>query len=1093
MPLRRLPPVAATSRNGNELVQLLDTTIILHHELDDGASAIVGELEEFAATRILHNFFELTVRSNQELDYSADFDGRFSSGSAFEDCRLLDRLSRLGSIGLIRVVCIDASGGTESEEVVSGLSTAVAKVKSSLVQLLGSRVRVIEARIGIRGFGEPLPMQEFFPINANANVLVISHDRISDDGMARPITRANDLVSDHTFALHGAVELSSVLGLWKSMHHAPLDNFAPNIAGSSVPKVRFSQSRVRILIGPPLPMSRLASPDRDLPLPLQHFGVSNVSRASTDLVDEIYPRELVFVADPEPDFLKEIGGGVSGLLQFVKEFARSMLVLPRLVVRGLKGEIDSVASKVYQEALGDETTLRVIGGQNQESGETIGLTQREFEDIVREISSRADREIVSPLSREHWQTILRSYLGVVDGSSSAREVRQRVFGNENILLVDRDALGSCQDLLNIQVAQLLEGGLSESIYGIGLSDENSEDDQLSDRATIEGGDGDTTYDSKVADAGPSAAENADITKDVSSSVRFDVDSQLGEKLAPAAEDIGGRLSRRFVEERISAQSHAASMIIRIRQLVNELHTRDNTSLSSSVVITGWLSMCAVLFAIFTCTPLASPLSFDALSGFTRDALWTSFCGLFILASVLMLGYGGRRTWQIRALITGGSAGVLVAVGVLWFDDIRRAVQVDEGNYIAAVVLAVVTLGMMGLAVFRNLTSSSEARQQLGRLFLVIASVYLVVALIVWQNMETSALRSASDSTRTRLLWAILIVAGVLLVSCVGVVALIQIRERLRLRVNGRLLEWSRQQLEISVDAERILGAGHTQWSATGAVLSRLVTHPLGKHDETFGEISESLSSDESILKYDVARLNLNPEGEAGLVARLRRHFVEPGWLIRQYEKMVKRFQEQAAFSSGNRLEDLIDRRPELDPTVVSPQDALLAMSGGDRWEFARRVFSGEYDAELGAVPEQLDLEEVYQSVLDKPGSYVLEGSQLSNASARGFLEQVLPSPGVELAAGLTRRVFTADDQSRKMNSEMWWPVDILGAPPINSEFVTVNESSSELSDFFGGSVLLAGIRVDLSEPFAYVDCEGAQDLRVSDFRIDVGESEQSDF
>lgn len=1068
-------------------MQPLDTTIVLRHELDAGAGPIIRELEEFAKTRMLHSFFDLTVLAEQE--FSSDFNARFLSGHIFENCKLLDRLSRLGSLGLIRIVCIDAVMGPHDEKVVEGLSTALGRVKSSLIQLLGSRIRVVEVRIGIRGFGEAIPIQDFFPINADANVLVIPHDRISDDGMARPITRAGDPGTDHTFALHGAVEFASVLGLWKSMQHAPLDDFAPNVAGTAVPRIRFSQARVRILIGPPLPMSRLANAEEDLPLPLQHFAAANVNRATSDVVNEIYPAELIFTPDPEPDFVKEISGGVNGLIQFIKEFGRSMLVLPRLVVKGLKGEIDSVASKVYQEALGDETTIHVIGGYSKNAGEKVGLTSGEFEAIVDGIISRADREIVSPLTRDHWQTILRRFLGVVDGSSSVRDIRQRVFGNENILLVDRGALGRCQEVLTAQVARLLEDVSMSS---------------LDDQVYPDQSDSDTSYSGKVSEvdapekSGAGDEESSDETIDALVDGERDLqeverEAHPGDISDVSVDDLVGRFSKRFMDERSSAQLRAASMIVRIRHLVSELQAREAFALSSSVVVAGWLSMCAIFFAIFTCTPLSNPLSFNALTGFQRDALWASFCGVFILASVLLLGYGGRRAWQVRALITGGATGVLIAGGILWFDDIRRAVQVDEGNYAAAVVLALVTLGVMGVAVFRNLTSKSEARQQLGRLFLVVGSVYLLVALIIWQNMESSALRSAPDSTRNRVLWAILIVAGILLVSCVGIVALIQIRERLRLRVNAKLLEWSRQQLEIAIDAERILAAGHTQWSATGAVLSRLVTHPLGKRDDKLEEVTESLSSDESILKYDVARLYLNPQGDAGLVARLRRHFVEAGWLIRQYEKMVRRFQEQAAFSSGNSMQDLIDRRPELDPTVVSPKDAIVTEPVGDRWEFARRVFAGEYDVELGAVPEQLDLEEVYQSVLDNPASYVLEGSQLANASARGFLQQVLPSPGVELATGLTRRVFTADDQSRKMNSEVWWPVDILGEPPVNSDEVVVNESSSELSSFFGGSVLLAGIRVDFSEPFAYVDCEGAQELRLSGFTVSSDDKEQSDF
>jgi hypothetical protein len=535
------------------------------------------------------------------------------------------------------------------------------------------------------------------------------------------------------------------------------------------------------------------------------------------------------------------------------------------------------------------------------------------------------------------------------------------------------------------------------------------------------------------------------------------------------------------------------MIQKIRNLFDEMKAKEALGVSSAVAVTAWCALCSIVFVLATCTPIQKMLSFNKMSGYLKDALWTSFSGVFVVIAVVLLGYGGKKSWQVRALITGGIVGAILAGCLLWFEDIRKVVNASNGQPLAAVVLAVITLGLLGLAVFRNLTSKSEVRKQLGRVFLLVASVYLLVSLIVWQCMENSALQTAGPSTRLKLLWAVLIVAGIMLLSCLGVVALVQIRERLRLRKNAHLLEWCRQELEVSIEAERRLSAAQNQWSATGAVLSRLLAHPLGLMDTLPNGHIENMSSDESILKFDVARLELNEKGSAGLVARLRRHFVEPGWLGRQYEKMVKIFQEQSAFRSGNQIEDLIDRRPEMDPVVNSVESAKSGSATGDRWEFARSVFNGEYDKELGSVPEQLNLEEVYQSIFDNQASYEIVGSQLKDASAREFLEQVLPSPSIELPTGLTTKVFTASDVSRKLNSEVWWPNDILGQPKVDTHEVVLNQSKSMISSHFAGAVVLVGIRIDFSEPFAYFDCMGAKAADNKAFQTNDEESPQIDF
>ncbi len=1081
-------------------MELQDATILIRHASDSDARSVMTELASIGSTRILRNYFEFEVGG---LDFAGtDFDVTYFSNVGKLECRLLDQLSRLGSIGLIRLVSINAAYG-DDEQVVGEIARAIDKIKQSLGQLLGARVRVLEARIGIRGFGEAIPSADFFPISVDSNVMVIPHDRISDSGMARPISRGARDGDTHSFALHGAIEIASLLGLWQSMNHAPIDGFAPKVAGSAISRLRFSQSRVRILIGPPLPMSALATPDVDLPLPLQHFPVANIQRAVTDLVDAIYPPDLHFNKSGEPDFTKEVRGGVSGLVQFLKEFCRSVVLLPRFVVTGLRGEIDNAASNFYQGILADDTMVRVVGASNRTDDSRVGLTKAEFEGLVEAIVSKTDRELVSPLTREHWQAILGRFLGAFDGHPQTKDVRQRLFGNENLLLVNRNAVGHCADAFEDQLELLLS------------SNKVGDDDQETSRPPEILGEieGNPVGDSQVVTLPVVEADKVDVEESADKNLAPDDPKnssgdkeqareevsiaiekgpqEIPEKVQPM--ELVAQLSARFMAERNVAASHGKSMVARIQDIVAELRRKDSTNVSSSVVVAAWVSLCAIVFAILTCTPLRKPLSFSSLSGYARDVSWTAFSGVFIIAAIFLLGYGGKRTWQVRALITGGVAGLIIAIGIVWFDDLRDAVQVEKGNYVVAAILGVGTLVLLGVAVFRNLSSSSEIRRQLGRLFLLLASIYLLVSLVLWQCMESSALQQADPSTRTKLLWAILIVAGLLLVSCLGVVALLQIRERLRLRVNAKILEWAKQELETAIEAERILSSAHVQWAATGSVLSRLLTYPLGNQAAVSNDLVESLSSDESILKYDVARLHLNTQGDAGLVARLRRHFVEPGWLIRQYEKMVRQFQEQAAFSSGNRVEDLIERRPELDPTVVTPDQALMASPSGDRWEFARRVFAGEYDNVLGSVPDQLDLEEVYQSVLDSPTSYRIEGSQLQNASAREFLEQVLPTPGIELATGLTKRVFTAGDELRKMKSEVWWPSDILGDPTVQVGDVVVNPSDSELSSFFGGAVLLVGIRVDFSEPFSYVDCEGAQEFRSETLKFEPGESGQSDF
>jgi hypothetical protein len=884
-------------------------TFVICHELDSGAKAVTAEVLRFAGMQIVDPYFLISVDSASQVELG-DFDAVYVSEGGSEHCKLLDRLSRVGSIDNLRITCINAASEELDDQISKEIAESLARIRVSLDQLLGASISVSEIRVGIRGFGESLPCIKFFPINSNANVLVIPHDRIVDGGMAKPITREVGGVVEHAFALHGAVELMTVIGLWKSMEFAPIDNFSPSVAGTTVSRLRFSQSRVRVLIGPPLPMSKIAEPSEDLPLPLQHFAVSNTEKGASDLVNSVYPADLIFIEGEMPSFNIEVLGGPKALLEFIKEIGRSVFLLPKFIVKGMQGEIESLASNIYQDALGDDSMVKILGVSSRNTGVAVGLSRNEFEEIIENITQRSNRELVSPIGRDHWTSMITKFFGAIDGNPNVRDIRQQLFSNENILLVDRAAAGNSDRDLSGEVEKLLFEYVRPEI--IQVAPEVVQ--EIVEIPIVEYSSNELSENGKDVEEDLAQEENVKI--DFSVNVEPDLLQEV-EDIQQSRNSLVELVSGRFAKERDNARAHSEVMIQKIRSLFDEMKAKEALGVSSAVAVTAWCTLCSIVFVLATCTPMQKLLSFDKMSGYLKDVLWTSFSGVFVVVAVVLLGYGGKKTWQVRALITGGIVGAILAGCLLWFEDIRKVVNSNNGQPLAAFVLAIITLGLLGLAVFRNLTSKSEVRKQLGRVFLLVASVYLLFSLIVWQCMENSALQTFGSSTRLKLLWAVLIVAGIMLLSCLGVVALVQIRERLRLRKNAHLLEWCRQELEVSIEAERRLSAAQNQWSATGAVLSRLLTHPLGLMDTSPNGDIENMSSDESILKFDVARLELNERGSAGLVARLRRHFVEPGWMGRQYEKMVKIFQEQAAFRSGNQIEDLIDRRPEMDPVVNS--------------------------------------------------------------------------------------------------------------------------------------------------------------------------------
>ena len=1008
-------------------------SVLVRSSADLAAASVTEVLRELVRRKLARSFFDISV--DQSDSSQARFVGSHNLVSGVESCDVLDRLATFGTFRELRLVGLSAFGGALGEVGEKSVDFEIRRFRSSLVQLLGSQLRVADFRIGIRAFGEEIPTMPFFAIDTNCNLMVIPQDRKTDGGVARPILRDESANGGHSFALHGATELASVLGLWDAMANSPIDDFDPQVAGTQIPKVRFSQSRTRVLVGPPLPLSSIARAEVDLPLPVNFLPATSSQTAIRGLANSIYPNSLVFSPDPMPDFTSEMEGGVRALFAFLGEMTKTFLLLPKIIVKGIRDELDGSAARIHQDLVGSDGWLRIIGASSN-----IGVVLNPgVDEVIKSISEISNRELVSPLGVKDWSNLVNGFLGTIDGDPDQRNLRLEVFGNDHVLLVNRSALGLAEHTFGESVEKFLS---EVPIVSVGKSDDQNlsvENDQDSESAEI---------------------------VDVSNS-----ETAVERTLRSFSPTLLESINSNFKQEREKAQSNVAQSIGLLKEAFQSLHKVAENNVSSAVAATGWIGFLSLFFLICTCTPLREALDFFPSSS-VRDATWTGFSGIFIVAALLLLGLGGKRSWQIRILITGGVTGTFVALTLVFFGEIRDAIGVDSRQPVVATILGLVTAGLLIAAIRKSLVSDMPGQREIGRLYTIVVSVYLTAGLIFQQVMDNSFL--GRSESRTRILIAGVIIASSVLISCVTVVAAVKFREKYRLRRTEKAIEWLKSELEVSVDALRRLTAAQIQWAGTSSALLRLASFPLGKMDSESTLDFSDLTSDETILKFDVAELRLNERGMTGLTARLRRHFVEPGWLKRQYEKIVRKFHEQTAFRTGSHVEDLLERRPESDPMVFALDEVLESRADSDRWRFGEQLFNGDFDSILSEIPDELSFDEIYQSVLDDKDSYSLGGVQFGEVGARDFLGQVLPTQIAELPSNTVTRTFTGSDPARRMQTCVWWPTEVAGEVPVLPAGVIVNNSERVISKRFDDAIILVGIRVDLSEPFGIHECIGAQ-------------------
>jgi hypothetical protein len=194
----------------------------------------------------------------------------------------------------------------------------------------------------------------------------------------------------------------------------------------------------------------------------------------------------------------------------------------------------------------------------------------------------------------------------------------------------------------------------------------------------------------------------------------------------------------------------------------------------------------------------------------------------------------------------------------------------------------------------------------------------------------------------------------------------------------------------------------------------------------------------------------------------------PIWLRRRDQAMFDAHQRILATRLGMPVRNLVDRRPEADPTVPSAIDLRSGRGRGDRMEFVRLAAAGMFDASLAQVIEDLDVRTVFEPMLSEPESHVLDGFESRASTVEQYFQQIVPESEPTLPNDVVMTVMAANDRRRHLRPHLWWPT-MLPEPATMSDVEGGAEHSST-GMFRHGTVDGAGlvaVRVDVSQEFLY--------------------------
>lgn len=493
----------------DEAETTVQATLLVVHASDTDGRAILDEAARQVALGNASTHLQIIIDDGTPEDAALWTADVIEGASAPRSVPLFKYLGGLGTISVFRFVAVCTVSADRA--VAQELDTRLRALREKTAFFIGGERPRIQARIGIIGYGDQQVDARFFSPLADANLVVIPLDRLEDASFARPVERSESDV----FHAHGAVELISATGLWRTMQGAPIDAMRSG-AGGGETRVRFTQARMRLLRTPALPVASIVSEGRDLPIPEGFQPGPNIA-SRIGRAGDLLPSELRYEPSAPPEVSRVDVDAKSLALMLAREIGATFVDLPRLIWRAAGGEFAALTRRALQEAVGRDSRLNVLTkdderatGDSQADG---GSLRRERERRIRAILEDEDLVVrLDPIPGEIWTSLVGETLGLVDGDPECAVLRQELFGDELYVPVERSHLLGGLERLPAGVARL--AGSVEGFTGETEKDSSPAPSAQADAPAVRAPDGDVPPPpAPDAQAAPDGALVAQVQQD----------------------------------------------------------------------------------------------------------------------------------------------------------------------------------------------------------------------------------------------------------------------------------------------------------------------------------------------------------------------------------------------------------------------------------------------------------------------------------------------------------------------------------------------------------------------------------------------------
>ena len=937
---------------------------------------------------------------------------------------VLDALSRAGPIDRLDIVSVTA-GALLDDAATDSLIAATSRLVQDCRLLAPRNTRVQDCRIALPAYGDAARVRFG---GGNKRIVVVPEDRRLPSAMARPL----DASDPAAFAMHIAVETTSICGLWRTMDDDPLAQLSPADAKPELVRVARSLVRSTRLICP-APTDSIRQ-DRKLPLPdgaIRATLPQEMATKATKLL--VRGRLLPPPADQPPDtstpgasFFRELGSRV----------LKDLWCFPRRVHDGLSDEFERLVDDMAETMICESPEIERLWDRESPS---------ESDQVPDCDHTPRPAEISWP---DEWDTLVQGTLGIADRSAAADHIRSEAADSRDQVLSSLEHLvGDAEPATLAEVfsslARIKDQPAPDSSKPGQRAGTVADHDSDEENHHIESG--------RDRSAGRQGRARADTSPAPGS----------GETAGPQHHGAGDRQAPALLPS-------ITSVLLRHKReahrRVDECHARlseaspdrqrETTTGSLSAAVPICLAFGTVL-AVLAWTVLFPPLRDVVAIGnlitesSARARLWILPVAVLALA-LLALNMPRGAIRQQRYLILGATA---IAGGcttlLIWPSPVEPLVKTDLGGASGEAAFAALLAITAILICTVNVTGRGLAKTRQGRWSSALILLYLTAGVVAVLNDEGTR-PDFLDDYGTRLLIISTVLAAALILTSYSIVSLAWQRRKQELDRWRDTVEWWIGQRETAHREADIRDASYTHWLGSACALHRVFRHPYGTVDwPSTAEDNDGRARRTAgmpLVKVAFLECTPTPAGLELFDRILRAEMIRPGWLYAQYRRAAEAYRS----SHGS--------APEACSYPLSLDERLIETTDGDRWPFVQQLYRGDFDqALMERVTDFVDGEGLDDLFNDVASFEVASGAH-ADENPLAMLTEIANDPDPPIPPAMLDPFARIELGSElTMKSYLWWPERVTAVR-------TAIETTAAPSLRSRGAVTHQAVRVDLSEP-----------------------------